>query len=632
MQTRIVSRGRFCFLLSAFHFLLCLPLPGAAQTPAPRSAPPRILLGSGPNSQPLLIQSAPASGIDPLVASAMQQAGIDQSLTAQAEFDPPAITVGEHATYRVVVTAMIEGVSLPEKLPAPPGLELAFTGRGFTYAGTGGGIQPRTTLNYRVSASAPGGYVIPPYQGSANGKPVTIPSARLQVLPAGTPVPGRSPRLELEVPPGEFYLGQSIRARVVLLDPGDNSVAGLAQPQAGGDAFVADPGPVAYRRELREEGGRTVVAHVCELLVTPIRAGRLSLTAHGVAALTRPIVTSGISLSNYSPLLDSEPVNVTVKHLPKEGELPGFTGGLGSFQMEPPRTSTNQVRAGEPLTLAVTLRGEGNLHRLLPPPLGWAKGWQMFPPLTETPMPGVVRFTYTLIPLSQTLAATPAIPFCYFDPGRTQYVDLTIPPVPIQVLPSPGAAASTAEVVAPSADNPDLPAGERELVLTGLADAPGRVVSTLTPLQERPWFLGLQAAPAVVLGALWGWQRRRRYLVEHPEVILRARARRGLRRQLRLARRAAADRDAPGFVRAAVNALREASAPHAAANPGALVCSDVLEALPAAERAGGGGQTVRQLFAAADQWRFVAPSPDGVALLALQPEFERLAGQLRARL
>ncbi len=617
--------GFGCRLCVAF-----LVLPVGAQTPP--AAPPRVIVRGGGGSAPIILQGGAQPGIDPLVASAMQQAGIDQSLTAQAEFDPSVIAAGEHATYRVVVTAMIEGVSLPEKLPTPPGLELAFTGRSFTYGGGNIGLQPRTMLNYRVSVAGPGTYVLPSYQGSANGKPVTIPAARLQVLPAGAAVPGRSPRLLLEVPPGEFYIGQTIRVRVVLLDPGDNTVAGLAQPQAGGDAFVADPGPATYRREPRVEGGRTVMAHICELLVTPVREGRLTLTAHGLAVLTRPVMNGGISLSNFSPLLDSEPVTVTVNHLPQQGELSGFTGGIGHFQVEPPKISTRQVRAGEPLTLTVTVRGDGNLNRLLPPKLDGAKGWQLFPPMTDAALPGVVQFTYTLIPVNPAVVATPALPWCYFDPGRTQYVDLTLPPVSIQVLPAPGVAASAVEPAPPKPEIPSLATEEREPVLTGLADAPGRVVSTLKPLQERPWFLGLQLVPAVALGMLWGWSRRRRYRAEHPEIVLKARARRGLRRQLRLARRAAAKRDAPGFVRAAVNALREASAPYAAANPGALVCSDILEALPSSEREGRGGQVVRRLCAAADEWRFVTAPPDGVPLLALQPEFERLAGQLRARL
>ena len=54
-----------------------------------------------------------------------------------------------------------------------------------------------------------------------------------------------------------------------------------------------------------------------------------------------------------------------------------------------------------------------------------------------------------------------------------------------------------------------------------------------------------------------------------------------------------------GFVSGAINALREACAPHGAANPDALVCADVLQELPAPQRHGRSGDVVRRLFAAA---------------------------------
>jgi hypothetical protein len=173
---------------------------------------------------------------------------------------------------------------------------------------------------------------------------------------------------------------------------------------------------------------------------------------------------------------------------------------------------------------------------------------------------------------------------------------------------------------------------EREYVLTGLAETPGRSQGSLTAVQRRWWFLVLQLLPAAALGGVWAWDRRRRYLEEHPEVIRRRRAQRGLRRQLRLARRASAAQDATGFVTGAINALREACAPHGAANPDALVCADVLQELPQSHRQGRAGEIVRRLFAAADAHRFGNAAKDGKDLFALQPDFEQALAELRARL
>ena len=331
-------------------------------------------------------------------------------------------------------------------------------------------------------------------------------------------------------------------------------------------------------------------------------------------------------------LVDSDPIILRVKDLPAQGKLPGFTGAVGTFSVDPPRVSGSTPRAGDPFTLTVTIRGEGNVGHLTAPMVPELKEWQAFPPTGENipaafiQQRGFVNFNYTLIPLSDQIKATPAIPFSYFDPVKKSYVDLTVPPVPIVVAPG----VSGTNVAAVETDNSHET--ESEPVLTGLAKEPGFVAGGLVPIQQRAWFLLLQIVPAATLAGLWLWDSRRRFHALHPEVVLKRRARRGLQRQLRFARRAAAVGDASGFAASAANALREASAPHTAANPDALVCADVLQELPPAEQAGQAGETVRRLFTAADALHFGGPVRDGSQLLTLQPELERVLAQLKLRL
>jgi hypothetical protein len=142
----------------------------------------------------------------------------------------------------------------------------------------------------------------------------------------------------------------------------------------------------------------------------------------------------------------------------------------------------------------------------------------------------------------------------------------------------------------------------------------------------------LQLVPAAALFGLWAWDRRRRHLEQHPEVLLKRQARQGLRRQLGLARRAATARDAAAFINGAANAFREACAPHGAANPEALVCADVLQELPVPDRTGPRGEVVRRVFSAADALRFGGPVKDAPELLALESEVESVLQQLRSRL
>lgn len=582
---------------------------------------------------------------------------MDSPVEAHAEFDPPMAAVGERVVYRVVVTALDESLKLPDPLPAPNGLELHAGGRAQAFHPTGNmKLRPETTVIFHGMAAARGTFTMPAFDLMAYGKPVKVPETVLNVVPYGTPAGPEAPHLLVRLPEGDVYAGQTIRIPLLLPDPGDGTVHGMTQASINGDFIFSEPLPMGMRQETIQRGDKTVQAFVQEVTITPAREGSQELVAQANSIMFRPIPGQTNGAMQTAPMLiDSDPFTLNVKPLPVEGRLPGFTGAVGDFKLEPSRLSATEVRAGEPLTLTVIVRGIGNMSRLTPPPPPSVHEWQTFPPASDsssspamqvfsinngggisTSSPvmqgfGVASFSYPLIPLSDQVKSTPPIPFSYFDPVKKTYVDLTIPPVPITVKPAVGASAQ-AQPLPGAGSGSDDSNREKELTLAGLSKTPGMAVSSLKPLQQSWSFFALQLLPAAALGGVWAWDRRRRHLAKHPEIVLKRRARRGLRRQLRLARRAAAAQDATGFVTGATNALREACAPHGAANPEALVCADVLQELPAAEQQGRAGETVRHLFTAADALRFGGPVRDGSHLLTLKPELERLLEQLKLRL
>lgn len=570
--------------------------------------------------------------LDPQIAAAMQMTGADQPAIAQSEFDPPRLAMGQTGTYRVVITAMTEAAGMPKTLPVPAGLELEPTGRAFSYGSGLGSIQPRTTFNFRARPTAVGNFTLPDYEASANAKPVRVPAAALEVLPAGTDVPPSPLRLRAEAPTNDFYVGEMIPVRLRAPDSGNGRVAGFGQAQVSGDAFIVDQNLIRYRREARVVNNQIVGDMVADLAVTPVKEGRLSLRAQAAVSLLGSF-PGGITLPNYQPLVDAEPVQINVKRLPSDGRLPGFTGGIGSFELESVTATPGAVRAGEPLTLAVSVRGIGNIHRLVPPKLNWAKGWQILAPVSgaSTPsfdgQPGMASFSYTMIPLNGSVRATPAIPFSYFNAATGTYVDLTIPPVLIQV--SGSADVPTVEHAPPPASEAEE--GEPELKFAEILRSPGRTTS-MVPVQARGWFLALQLVPALVLGGLWWWDQRRRFLADHPEVVARARARRALRRELRRLRHAGRKRDARAFVESATRGLQHAAAPCSRANPAALVAADVLSALPADEREGEPGRLVRRVFGAGDRLHFLDQPGEGTSLLEAEAKVEGLLKAWRERL
>jgi hypothetical protein len=575
---------------------------------------------------------------DSMVASAASF-DMDSPVVARTEFDPPVAAPGGRVIYRITVTALDESLEIPAKFPVPEGLELRAGGRGQTYVPTSGRkFCPETTVIFHAVAPTNGSCTMPAFQAMAYGKPIQIPAATLTVASDGPTAP-QAPDLLLNPPDGDVYVGETFSLALALPRPADNSVLGMSEPRITGDFVFFTELPPMVRQENIQVEGRSLTAFVSEVTITPLREGPRELIGQAFCTGLRPIPGQPNGSRIANELVDSTPLILTVNPLPEEGRLRGFTGAVGQFTLDPPELSAGSVLAGQPLVLTVTIRSEGEIGRIPPPPAPSVQGWQTFPPVAENPPTDYPQsrsfesFSYTLIPMSADFKTTPAIPFSYFDPTKKIYVDLTVPPLPITVEPAPVSMAQTPlPPNAPKPESDDSSVGETNLVLAGLSATPGSTVSMLAPLQQRGWFFAIQLVPALALGGLWAWDRRRRHLREHPEILRRRRARRGMRRQLRLARRAAAASDAGGFARGAAEALCEACAPHGAADPAALVCADVLQELPSAEQQGRAGEMVRRLFAAADALRFGGPAGDGSGLLALQPELEQLLEQLKTRL
>ncbi len=597
------------------------------------------LAGSG-----LVFAQTPASPPpDPLMQLMLTQPAIEISTNAEVrvEFDPPVIGRGEQATYRVSINAVSDSVRWPDDVYAPMELVMRQSARGQVLQPAVNQLKPMTMINYRVTPTKPGSYVVPEFRIKVYGQNVTVPAAKLEVLAQN---PGTRPMRQLRVELAEtnVFVGQPVKVFVFMEGGSGNTIQVLNQVQINGDGIMVDQTSVRQRIQTMEFQGRTGPVFVYEAVMTPLVAGRINLSAQGFTAgnqfqgnLTiqgQAVIPGG--QPNYV-LLDSGPIRLEVEPLPRTGELPGFTGAIGEFTVAPPRLSTNRVQVGEAVKLIVTFQSEGEVKRLNPPPPPAVTNWQIFPAKSEggPTLMGTVggistalTYSYTLIPLTNDMQATPAIPLCYFDPRRKIFVDASISPVPIEVVAGRASAVAQALAQAAAATKSD------KLTLSDLAARPGSVVGSLIPLQMRGAFWLGQLVPLLGFAGLWFWDRQRRFYEAHPEVLVRKRARRALRRERAAVERAARANDATQFAASAVAALRAGAAPHFPATPRALVGRDVLELLESPEQSGRAGEVVQQLFAATDARQYSSESVNLAELLATQPDLLRILARLEERL
>lgn len=615
IKSRITITNRMCWRV-LFGFLFCGLLSGISM--AQTSAPPN----------PAAIMLAPQPNIDTTTP-----------VEATAVFDPPVIQPGGVATYRVSFNALLDSVQWPEEVIAPTQLEMIPSARGQALTPTGAATLPRAAFNYRTRATNEGSFTVPRYLVYVYGKPVTVPAATLHVVADPAAPLASYKTLLLNAGKNNPFVGEAVTMRIVW--PGSAmGVQPLNPVKLNGEGFMVEPGAVRQSVKIFPEFGTNWSSLVAEITMTPMTPGPTKISAQGFTAGLNAIgnisITGTITIApaGTPTLLDSEPVTIQVRPLPREKELPGYTGGIGQFKLEPPQLSANVLRVGDPLTLTVNVRGEGNLSRLTAPKPPSAPGWRIFAGPNDPAPPqliqarGFVTFSWTLIPTTEETKATPAIPFSYFNPEKAEYVDLSVPAVPVTV--KAGVVPADIAALAQGTNTPASDA-EKEPKLSGLATVPGRTMVTLVPTQRAPWFPVMQLVPAVFFVGLWWWDRRRRFYEAHPEIILRRRARKALRREWAAVRKAAAQGDTSRFAASAVNAMRAACAPHYPAEARALVSSDVVPLLDATN-GNGAPNVVRRIFAAADAERFAGQPAGATDVLALRGELERVLAQLEAKL
>jgi len=140
---------------------------------------------------------------------------------------------------------------------------------------------------------------------------------------------------------------------------------------------------------------------------------------------------------SYPLELKSPSLPITVLHLPEEERPEDFEGALGDFQMTV-EANPLQVRSGDPITLKMTIKGQGNFDTVRPPKLKSTEGFKVYEPQLKVGQNEKV-FEQVLIPESEKVNQIPEVSFSYFNTQKERYQTITQGPIPIVVTPNPEA-------------------------------------------------------------------------------------------------------------------------------------------------------------------------------------------------
>ncbi len=178
----------------------------------------------------------------------------------------------------------------------------------------------------------------------------------------------------------------------------------------------------------------------------PTTSGELTI---GSATFEYSIQRS-IFEASPSKRLRTQPITINVKPLPERGKPDGFGGAVGNFELSSDISSTT-VRAGDVMTVRVSVNGTGNLDLISTigePDLSKFRTYD--PKITEQisnsgfTVGGMKTWEYVVIPKEQGSATIGPFTLSYFNPDSETYHTITTQPYVLNVTPSAAVSVSDA--------------------------------------------------------------------------------------------------------------------------------------------------------------------------------------------
>lgn len=129
-----------------------------------------------------------------------------------------------------------------------------------------------------------------------------------------------------------------------------------------------------------------------------------------------------------------------IKPIPTTGRPPDYNGAIGVYSLAA-IAKPLQVPVGDPITLTISIRGDGPLERLSPPRLDQVATLTRDFEISGDVPAGLIendhkRFTLTLRALREEVKQIPPLPLSFFNPDTGKFETAYSRPIPLKVTPA----------------------------------------------------------------------------------------------------------------------------------------------------------------------------------------------------
>jgi len=128
--------------------------------------------------------------------------------------------------------------------------------------------------------------------------------------------------------------------------------------------------------------------------------------------------------------LTTQPIVLHVSALPDANQPSDYTGAIGQFDFKA-SVSPREVKVGDPLTLKMDIKGDGDFKNLKMP-VFHGDGFKTYEPQIKD-LGGEKTAEEVIIPTTASIKQVPALEFSYFDTELKDYKTITQGPFDIQV-------------------------------------------------------------------------------------------------------------------------------------------------------------------------------------------------------